>query len=324
MAEQTRKHPKLRFGRLVVWSVVVLLVALVVVNQTVARLPQMPPADGKYISLHGKGIHYFEQPGQGVPVVMIHGEPGSHQDFDPVVAELPGLHLISIDRPGFGWSKGGWLPYQEQIDVVHELLTALKLAPAVLVGHSFGGALALGVARRYPQDVASLILVAPAAGGLRSTAMDVLQARVIRFSQWPVVRTIVDATVGDVIKRFSATSGAQNAFAPESVDPAFEQRLLSVGMTPGNLDALASDELEFNDTSRWVDENVPQIRVPSVIIGALGDQLVEIDHLWRLAQTLPGTELVTVDGNHVITYTHPDVVATQIRQAVARAVSRAP
>jgi pimeloyl-ACP methyl ester carboxylesterase len=289
MAEQTRKHPKLRLGRLIVWSVVVLLVALVVVNLTVARLPEMPPAGGKYISLHGKEIHYFEQPGQGVPVVMIHGEPGSHQDFDPVVAELPGVHLISIDRPGFGWSKGGWLPYQEQIDVVHELLTALKLAPAVLVGHSFGGTLALGVARRCRQDVASLILVAPAAGGLRSDTIDVLQARFIRFSQWPVVRTVVDATVGDMLKRILATSGAENAFAPEPVDPAFEQRLLSVGMTPGNLDALASDELEFNDTSRWVDENVPQIRVPSVIVGALGDQLVDIDHVRRLAQTLPGT-----------------------------------
>jgi len=321
MAEQTRQHPKLRLGRLVVCSVVVLLVALVVVNLTVARLPEMPPAGGEYISLHGKEIHYFEQSGQGVPVVMIHGEPGSHKDFDPVVADLPGVHLISIDRPAFGCTKGGWLPYQEQIDVVHELLTALKLAPAVLVGHSFGGTLALGVARRYPQDVASLILVAPAAGGLRSNTMDVLQARFIRFSQWPVVRTVVDATVGDVIKRFSATSGAENAFAPEPVDPAFEQRLLSVGMTPGNLDALASDELEFNDTSRWVDENVPQIRVPSVIVGALGDQLVDIDHVRRLAQTLPGTELITVDGNHVIPYTHPDVVATQIRQAVATVVS---
>ena len=111
MAEQTRERPKLRLGRLVVCAVVVLLAALVVVNLTVARLPAMPPADGKYISLHGKEIHYFEQPGQGVPVVMIRGQPGSHQDFDPVVAELPGLHLISIDRPGFGWSKGGWLPY---------------------------------------------------------------------------------------------------------------------------------------------------------------------------------------------------------------------
>ncbi len=321
MAEQTRKHPKLRLGRLVVWSVVVLLVALVVVNLTVARLPEMPPAGGKYISLHGKEIHYFEQPGQGVPVVMIHGEPGSHEDFDPVVAELPGVHLISIDRPGFGWSKGGWLPYQEQIDVVHELLTALKLAPAVLVGHSFGGTLALGVARRYPQDVVSLILVAPAAGGLRSNTMDVLQARYIRFSQWPVVRTVVDATVGDVIKRFSATSGAENAFAPEPVDSAFEQRLLSVGMTPGNLDAFASDELEFNDTSRWVDENVSQIRVPSVIVGALGDQLVEIDHVRLLAQTLAGYRADHGRRQPRDSHTHPNVVASQVRQAVARAVS---
>ena len=71
-------------------------------------------------------------------------------------------------------------------------------------------------------------------------------------------------------------------------------------MTPDNLDAFVSDELQFNNTSRWVDDNVPQIRVPSVIIGALGDQLVEIDHVRRLAKTLPDTELITVDGNHVI------------------------
>jgi pimeloyl-ACP methyl ester carboxylesterase len=186
----------------------------------------MPPADGKYISLHGKEIHYFEQPGQGVPVVMIHGEPGSHQDFAPVVAELRGLHLILIARPGFGWSKSGWVPYQEQIDVVDALLTALKLAPAVLVGHSFGGTLTLGVARRYPQDVASLILVAPAAGGLRSQTMDVLQA-LHPVQSVAGVRTIVDTAVGDVAKRISATSGAKclrpcagrSAFEPSQAWP---------------------------------------------------------------------------------------------------------
>jgi pimeloyl-ACP methyl ester carboxylesterase len=90
---------------------VVLLVAVIVVNNTVAKLPSMPSADGKYISLRGKEIHYFEQPGQGVPVVMIHRLPGTHEDFDPVIPELPGVHVISIDPPGFGWSRGGWLPY---------------------------------------------------------------------------------------------------------------------------------------------------------------------------------------------------------------------
>ena len=319
MAENTRTRTKLRsIARVCVWTVVLLIVGVVVVNNTVAKLPPMPAADGQYISLRGKEIHYVEQPGQGVPVVMIHGLPGTNKDFDPVLPKLQGVHVISIDRPGFGWSKGGWLPYQEQIDVVHELLTKLKLAPAILVGHSFGGTLALGVARRYPQDIATMILVAPGAGGIRPNAMDEFNARYAKFSQLPVVEPVIDVTAGDAIKRVAATSGAKRAFTPGELDPGYEQRLLSVSMTPGNLDAFASDQLEFGDTSRWVDENVPQIRVPSVVIGAEDDQLVGFDHTRRLAETLPGTQLVTVDGSHMIPYTHPDVIAAQVRSAATR------
>lgn len=316
MAQQTPTRTKLRWiMRLCVWSLVILLAAITVVNHTWAKLPPMPSAEDNYISLRGKEIHYFEQPGQGVSVVMIHGLPGTHKDFDPVIPELAGSHVISIDRPGFGWSRGGWLPYQDQIDLVHELLTQRKLTPAILVGHSFGSTLALGVARRYPQDVAKMILVAPGAGGSRSKTMDVAQARYIKFSQLPVISTVIDFTVGDVIKRVSATSGAEHAFAPEPIDPSYEKRLLSVTMTPGNLAALASEQLEYNDTSGWVDENVPQIKVPSVIVGADGDQLVSIDHARRLAETLPGTELITVEGNHMIPYTHADVIAEQVKRA---------
>ena len=53
------------FLRVCVWSLVVLLVAMTVVNNTVAKMPPMPSAEGKYISLRDKEIHYFEQPGQG-------------------------------------------------------------------------------------------------------------------------------------------------------------------------------------------------------------------------------------------------------------------
>lgn len=316
----TSKHSRLRRARrLCVWSLVAAAIGIVVFNLTAARLPAMPQADGKYISLRGKEIHYVEQPGRGVPVVLLHGQPGTYKDFEKLIPELPGLHLISIDRPGYGWSRGGWLPYQDEIDLVHELLTQLKLTPAILVGQSFGGCLALGVARRYPQDVEKMILVAPAAGGTKSTTEDIRQARFILFSHWPVVRTVIDLTVGNVIKRVSATAAARDAFAPEPVDPIYENRLLSVNMTPGNLDALALEELEFDNTSRWLDENVPQIRVPSVIIGALGDHLVGIDDVRRLGDTLPGSQLITVDGNHMIAYTHPTVVADQIRQAATHA-----
>ena len=126
---------------------------------------------------------------------MIHGLPGSYKDFDPVLPELRGRHVISIDRPGFGWSKGGPLRYQDQIDVIHDLVTQLKLAPAILVGHSFGGTVALGVARRYPQDVAKMVLVAPGAGGLRPDAVSTFNARYVQFSQLPVVKPVMDVTV---------------------------------------------------------------------------------------------------------------------------------
>jgi len=304
-----------RFVRFGAWTLAVLIVVITVVNLTVAKLPPMPSAGGKYISLRGKEIHYVERPGRGMPVVLIHGLPGTHKDFDLVLPHLQGQHVISIDRPGFGWSKGGPLAYQDQIEVVHEMLTQLRLSPAILVGHSFGGTVALGVARRYPRDVGKMILVAPAAGGVRSKTPDVMQAHYLQFSQLPVIRTLIDVTAGNLIKRVSAIPAAAHAFEPEPVDPAYEQRLLSVTMTPGNLAAYAAEELQYDDTMRWVDQNVPQIRVPSVIIGATDDKMLNIDHVRRLADTLPQTRLITVDGNHMVPYTHPDVIAAQVRGA---------
>lgn len=321
MREQPSNRRR-RFARFCVWSSALAAIATVVVNLTVAELPPMPAAEGRYISVQGRDIHYVERlgverPRQGMSVVMLHGLPGTHDDFDPLIPKLPGLHLVSIDRPGFGWSRGGWLPYQDQIDVVHALLNRLGLAPAVLVGWSFGGSLALGVARRYPEDVAKMVLVAPAAGGMRSYTRDLLQARYLQFSQRPVVKSVISHTYGNIASRLSAHFGARGAFDPAPVDPTYQERLLAVSLTPGNLDAFSRDQLEYNATMQWLDDEVAEVRVPSTVIAAEGDQLVPIEHARRLAQALQDTKLITVDGNHMIPYTHPDVVAEEIR-AMAR------
>jgi pimeloyl-ACP methyl ester carboxylesterase len=301
--------------RVLLLVTLVVIVGVVAVNLTVARMPAMPSADGKFIELHGKQIHYVEQPGGGTPVVMLHGLPGTHKDFDPVIPKLPGMHLFAIDRPGFGWSNGGWLPYQDEIDALHEFLGQLKISPAIVVGHSFGGTLALGLARRYPQDVAKLVLLAPGAGGMKSDVGALVQARWALFSQLPVVKSVIKYTVGNVVLRLSAHFAVRRAFSPGSVDPGYENRLLAVTLTPGNIDSYAREVLQLDDTMRWLDDNVDQIRVPSVVIAATEDQLVPFSHAQQLSQTLPGTSLVTVDGSHMIPYTHPDVVAAEIDKA---------
>lgn len=312
------KTPKRRrFGRFCLWLLTLAAIATMVVNLTVAKLPPMPAAQGRYISVQGRDIHYVERSGQGMSVVMLHGLPGTHDDFDPLIPKLPGLHLVSIDRPGFGWSRGGWVPYHDQIDLVHELLSRLDLAPAVLVGWSFGGSLALGVARRYPEDVAKMILIAPAAGGMRSYTRDLLQARYLQFSQRPVVGSVINHTYGNIASRLSAYFGARGAFDPAPVDPTYQERLLAVSLTPGNLDAFSRDQLEYNATMQWLDDEVAGVRVSSTVIAAEGDQLVPVEHARALANALPDTELITVDGNHMIPYTHPDVVAEAIRESAA-------
>ena len=295
----------------------VLAVAIVTVNLTVAKLPTMPTADGQYISLRGKDIHYVEHPGQGIPVVMLHGLPGSYKDFDPLIAKLPGAHVFAIDRPGFGWSRGGWMPYEDQVDLVHDFVTQRGIAPVILVGWSFGGSLALGVAQRYPQDIAKMIVIAPAAGGMKSDVMSLVQARYLQFSQLPVVKSVVKYTFGNVALRLSAHFGVRRAFQPGPVDPTYESRLLAVNLTPGNIDAYSHESLEVDQAMQWLDEKVPEIRVPSVEIAAENDRLVPVEYTRRLAATLPGVQSVTVSGSHMIPYTHPDVGAAEITNALA-------
>lgn len=251
--------------------VVVVVAAVVAVNLTVARLPAMPTADGKYAAIDDREIHYVEQSGQGIPVLMLHGLPGTHKDFDAVTAQVPGLHVSALDRPGFGWSRGGPAPYQDQIDAVHQFITQRNIAPVILVGHSFGGTLALGLASRYLQDIVKMILLAPGAGGMTTSTKTLLQARYIQFTHLPVIKSVVSWTFGNVALRLSAELVAREAFSPGEVDPTYQARLLAVSLTPGNLDTLVNDQLEFDQTMSWVDENASDIRVPSVVIAAADD-----------------------------------------------------
>ncbi|HEY7050959.1 MAG TPA: alpha/beta hydrolase [Mycobacterium sp.] len=296
-------------------ALAVLVAAVVVVNLTVARLPSTPPPRGKFLAVDGRNIHYIEQPGHGTPVLMLHGLPATLHDFDPVLAKLPGAHVFSIDRPGFGWSTGGWAPFQQQIDIVHTFLTQLHIGPAIVVGHSFGGSLALGLARKYPHDVAYLVLLAAAAGGMRSFTQDKVQARYVLFSHLPVIDPIIRWTFGNIALRLSAYFGSRSAFTPEAVPADYTHRLLAVTLKPANAESFAREQLEFDTTAQWLDDNAAQIRVPAVEIAARDDKLVPIAHARRLAETLPGLRLVTVDGNHMIPYTHPDVVAAEITAA---------
>ncbi len=111
-------------------------------------------------------VNFISQ-GEGAPVILIHGLAASLHDWDQLVPELvnSGYAIYALDLLGHGDSaKPPFASYEMDWLVDHFVgwLDSLGLtAPAVLVGHSLGGYVALEYARRFPERVRGLVLVDP-------------------------------------------------------------------------------------------------------------------------------------------------------------------
>lgn len=109
----------------------------------------------------------FAQSGQGKDVILIHGALTCLDDM--AMALFPTLQaefrVTAFDRPGHGRNPASWFtgtPWR-QAEAVHTAATALGLERPVVVGHSFGGAVALAYAMRYGGDCAGVVALSPIA-----------------------------------------------------------------------------------------------------------------------------------------------------------------
>ncbi|MBI4536350.1 MAG: alpha/beta hydrolase [candidate division NC10 bacterium] len=112
---------------------------------------------------------YYTLEGEGAPVLLLHGWGVSNESFAslaPVLAER--FQVLRVDLPGFGWSEGPPVAWgsAEYRDHVAALLDGLSIGRAAVLGHSFGGRIAIRLAAEQPARVARLVLVASA--GLRA------------------------------------------------------------------------------------------------------------------------------------------------------------
>ncbi|SFM38820.1 alpha/beta fold hydrolase [Marinobacter zhejiangensis] len=110
-------------------------------------------------------VHYTEH-GHGVPVVLLHANPGDSLDFEAIIPALSqNYRVLAIDWPGYGQSAIPPSPDSATVfllyNILNEFLDALKLPPAIFVGNSVGGNVAARLASEQPDRVRGLVLVAP-------------------------------------------------------------------------------------------------------------------------------------------------------------------
>lgn len=103
----------------------------------------------------------IQEAGDGPPVVFVHGAPNSGTTWAPLAGHIEGLRCLYLDRPGTGLSDPVALDRDEVPGfadrLIVEVLDALDLERADLVGSSLGGHLALRAAARHPERVGRMV-----------------------------------------------------------------------------------------------------------------------------------------------------------------------
>ncbi len=166
--------------------------------------------------MHGIDLAYEVQGASGDPAVLVHGWLGNRHRWDRM---LPGLahsmQVLAYDRRGYGESTYQPRPHPVRDDAADlaGLLERLDLYPAHIIGHSYGGAVALRLAIDRPEMVRSLALHEPPFFGLlaadpaTASEGEELLSAVRRWQGW-VHEGLRERAAEELVDAFSTESGA--------------------------------------------------------------------------------------------------------------------
>lgn len=115
-----------------------------------------------------RNLHYVMTGNDTLPtIVFVHGSPGSWDAFKEYLKDkdlLKKYRMVSIDRPGFGYSDfGKAVNLQEESNIISLLFSELNNnKPLYLVGHSLGGPMIVQLAADNPNKIAGLVILSGA------------------------------------------------------------------------------------------------------------------------------------------------------------------
>jgi pimeloyl-ACP methyl ester carboxylesterase len=251
--------------------------------------------------------------GTGDPVVAIHGLGATKASFLASVAALaPDFRVIAIDLPGFGDSDkpiGAAYDARFFANAVVELLDALELEDANLLGNSLGGRVALEVALREPERARRLALLAPSLAWLRNRpwapALRLVRPELglLPHAPRPVVERIIERAMPE----------ATNGWAAAGIDEFLRSFTTSRGRAAFYAAArqIYLEEPEGDD-GFW--PRLKQLEVPSLFIWGKRDGLVPRAFARHVTEAVPAAEHLELNCGHVPQMERP----RETHEAIAR------
>jgi pimeloyl-ACP methyl ester carboxylesterase len=276
-----------------------------------------PPA-GAFITVDGVRLHYVER-GQGRALVLLHGMGSLLQDFSTSVLDELARHyrVIAFDRPGYGYSQRParmlWTP-ERQARLIHMAVTRLGVEKPILLGHSWGGLVALAYALAYPHHTASIVLLGSYVFPVARPDMAALG-----LFRVPVLGTILSHTVAPLFARLMGERLLRDvAFAPNPIPQRFAAEFpLALTWRPGQLRAMAEEALMLRPAAAALARRYGEIIVPAVILAGESDRVVDQRrHALPLHHAIRNSAIRVVPRTgHMIQHARPDLVLEAVETA---------
>lgn len=245
-------------------------------------------------------------------MVLLHGQPGSGADWAQVEARLPhGVSVLAPDRPGYGASRQPAGGFAVGARALLAELDAQDIDQAVLVGHSYGGGVALAAARLAPERVAGLVLLASVGPGCLTGADWPLAAPVsgefCALMAWRLTPWLVRAGLGAVTRLRRRPLAADEyvnlqtwGYANHDHGPLWRSFLTEQRALMRELDDLTA--------------SLPEVTQPVLLLADAHDMIIPVRATHRLAAALPDAraEILNGPGHHL-----PRRAAPRIADAIA-------
>lgn len=277
------------------------------------------PPQGQFVIVEGLRVHAIVA-GQGPDLVLIHGASGSTRDFSfDFIARLTDRYrVIAFDRPGLGWSDPAPDGHSLHVQARILQLAAAQLGAdkPIVVGHSYGGAVALAWAVDHPADLAALVIVSapshpwptPLPLLYRLTAPALGQNLLVPLITAFVPATVVDRAVADTFLPQAQPPGYADHFGP----------VMSLRRGPFRVNARQRAALLAEITAMV--PSYPAITVPIESLHGTADDIVDLGiHAERLQREVSGVNLRRLPGiGHMPHHSVPDQVVAAIDRAAGR------
>lgn len=271
-------------------------------------------------------VHVPRPAGADLPAVLfLHGASSNLRDqMVPFLPMFEGrAELLFVDRPGLGWSERGPAGCNhtptEQARTIAALMDHLGMEQAIVVGHSFGGAVAAAFAVAQPTKTAGLVFLAAASHPWPGAGTSWYN----RLTSVPVVGFLFSELFALPGGWARLPAAVACVFAPNALPDRYaEATAIPLILRPASFRANARDvEGLFRHVSA-IASLYREITVPTVVISGNRDTVVyEEIHSEGLARDIPGAELVWVDNlGHKPDWVAPDLVVAAVARVAGQSV----